>query len=98
MGTAVVAGWMDPKDEDKLIEWVCNCYRDLYRETDGVPVPGKQTGGCIIAHPDKDLANPKYNKSGLPWYEFYYQGNYPRLAAVKEKWDPYKIFRHTLSV
>jgi hypothetical protein len=98
MGTACVAGWMDPKDEPRFLEWVRNCYGDLYKETGGVPVPGKQTGGCIIAHPDNDLADPSLNKSGVPWHEFYYQANYPRLQRVKAKWDPDNIFRHTLSV
>lgn len=98
MGTACVAGWMDPNDEHKSMEWVRNCYSDLYKETGGVPAPGNQTGGCIIAHPDNDLADPAWNKSGVPWHEFYYQGNYPRLQAVKAKWDPCNIFRHKLSV
>ena len=98
MGTACAAGWMDPKDESRSVDWVRNCYSDLYKETGGVPVPNNQTGGCIIAHPDNDLADPVWNKSGVPWYEFYYQGNYPRLQTVKAKWDPCNIFHHKLSV
>jgi FAD/FMN-containing dehydrogenase len=96
--TACTAGWQDPAEEAKYLDWVRHCYRDLYKGTGGVPVPGNSTGGCIIAHPDNDLADPAWNESGVPWYAFYYQDNYPRLQAVKAKWDPLNIFQHTLSV
>ncbi|HTE12496.1 MAG TPA: BBE domain-containing protein, partial [Chitinophagaceae bacterium] len=92
------AGWQDPAEEAKYMDWVRHCYRDLYKGTGGAPVPGKNTGGCIIAHPDNDLADPAWNESGVPWYTFYYQDNYPRLQAVKAKWDPLNIFQHALSV
>jgi len=98
LGTACAVGWLDTKDEAKSMEWVRKCYSDLYRETGGVPVPGKQTGGCIIAHPDNDIADLNWNKSGLPWHTFYYQDNYPRLQKIKATWDPLNIFRHSLSV
>jgi hypothetical protein len=96
--TACVAGWINPEEENKYLEWVRNCYRDLYIQLGGVPVPGKNTGGCIIAHPDNDLADANWNKSGVPWHTFYYQDNYPRLQEAKTKWDPLNIFQHTLSV
>jgi hypothetical protein len=98
LGTACAVGWIDAKDAAKSMEWVRKCYSDLYRDTGGVPVPNKQTGGCIIAHPDNDIADPNWNKSGLPWHTFYYQGNYPRLQKIKATWDPLNIFRHSLSV
>jgi len=98
LGTACAVGWLDRKDEAKSMEWVRNCYNDLYSETGGVPVPGKQTGGCIIAHPDNDIADSNWNKSGLPWHAFYYQSNYLRLQKIKANWDPLNIFRHSLSV
>jgi len=95
---ACAVGWLNPEDEAKSMEWVRQCYRDLFAETGGVPVPGNQTGGCIIAHADNDIADPEWNKSGVPWYTLYYQGNYGRLQKVKETWDPLNIFRHRLSV
>jgi aclacinomycin oxidase len=98
LGTACAVGWLDAKDEAKSMEWVRKCYSDLYRETGGVPVPNQQTGGCIIAHPDNDIADPNWNKSGLPWHTFYYQDNYPRLQKIKATWDLLNIFRHSLSV
>ena len=98
LGTACAVGWQDAKDEAKSMEWVRKCYSDLYQETGGVPVPGTQTGGCIIAHPDNDIADLNWNKSGLPWHVFYYQDNYCRLQKIKATWDPLNIFRHSLSI
>jgi hypothetical protein len=98
MNTACVVGWLREEDREKSMEWVRKCYADLYEGTGGVPVPGKQSGGCIIAHPDNDMADPSWNKSGLPWSAFYYQDNYPRLQRIKARWDPCHIFKHALSV
>src|SRR5690349_7868903 len=39
----------------------------------------------LIDHPDTDLADPEWNKSGIPWHTLYYKGNYPRLQRVKSK-------------
>ncbi|HEV8082066.1 MAG TPA: BBE domain-containing protein [Chitinophagaceae bacterium] len=96
--TACVAGWLNPEEESKYLEWVRNCYKDVFNKTGGVPVPNMQLGGCIIAHPDNDLANPEFNKSGVPWHTLYYQDNYARLQKVKATWDPLNIFKHSLSV
>jgi len=96
--TACIAGWVNPEEENKYLEWVRTCYRDIYIHSGGVPVPDKNMGGCIIAHPDNDLADTHWNQSGLPWYTFYYQDNYARLQKVKAKWDPLNIFKHSLSV
>ena len=96
--TACVAGWVNPEEEKKYLDWVRNCYKDIFIDTGGVPVPGKQTGGCMIAHPDNDLDDPKLNQSGIPWHVFYYQDNYPRLRIIKAKWDPLNVFKHSLSV
>ncbi len=93
-----MAGWLNPEEESKYLEWVRNCYKDVFNKTGGVPVPNMQLGGCIIAHPDNDLANPEFNKSGVPWHTLYYQDNYARLQKVKATWDPLNIFKHSLSV
>jgi hypothetical protein len=96
--SACVAGWRDPAEEEKYFGWVRTCYQELFSNSGGVPVPGESSGGCIIAHPDNDMRDPAWNKSGIPWYTFYYQDNYPRLQEVKAKWDPLNIFHHALSV
>jgi len=96
--TACVSGWLDSEEESKYMEWVRNCYKDLFKDTGGVPVSNKQLGGCIIAHPDNDLADPELNKSGVPWHKLYYPDNYARLQKIKAKWDPLNIFKHSLSV
>lgn len=98
MATACNAGWMDPADEAKSLAWARSLYQELFAGTGGLPVPGGQAGGCLIAHPDADLADEQFNKSGVPWHVFYYLDNYQRLQRVKRKWDPLGIFRHVLSV
>jgi aclacinomycin oxidase len=91
-------GWTDPAEAEKYMDWSRSCYRDLFAETGGAPVPGTRTGGCIIAHPDNDLADPAWNNTGIPWHAFYYQDNYPRLQRIKATWDPLNIFHHALSI
>lgn len=98
LDTAVHAGWGDPKGEAPTLAWVRNLYRDLFANSGGVPVPNEQTDGCMINHPDTDLADPQWNQSGVPWYTLYYKENYPRLQQVKSKWDPLNIFHHALSI
>jgi len=95
---AVHAGWIDPKSEAPTLNWLRNFYGDLFTDTGGVPVPNEQTDGCMINHPDTDLADPQWNKSGIPWYTLYYKENYPRLQQVKRQWDPLNIFYHALSI
>jgi len=98
LDTACSAGWGDPRQEEGSIAWVRALYRDLYAATGGVPVPNEQTDGAMINHPDTDLADPAWNTSGVPWHTLYYKDNYPRLQAVKRKWDPLNIFQHALSI
>ncbi len=73
-------------------------YADIYRETGGVPVPNAINAGSYINYPDVDLADPAYNKSGVPWHDLYYLGNYPRLQQIKSTWDPRNVFHHKLSI
>jgi FAD/FMN-containing dehydrogenase len=96
--TACNAGWLDPKDEAVNMAWVRACYRELFAETGGVPVPGEAFDGAMINHPDADLADPEWNTSGVPWHALYYKDNYPRLQQIKARWDPRNVFHHALSI
>lgn len=98
MDIACNTGWMAPEGEAPSLAWVRSFYHELFAATGGVPVPNEQTAGCMINHPDTDLADPAFNQSGLPWTTLYYGDNYPRLQAVKAKWDPLNVFFHALSV
>ncbi|UCJ08886.1 FAD-binding oxidoreductase [Chitinophaga pendula] len=91
-------GWGDPAEEASAVAWVRHFYRELFAHTGGVPVPNEQAGGAMINHPDTDLADPEWNKSGVPWHALYYKENYPRLQKVKNQWDPLNIFHHALSI
>jgi aclacinomycin oxidase len=95
---ACTAGWGDPKDEPRTMAWVRAFYRDLFADTGGVPVPGGVADGAMINHPDVDLADPEWNRSGVPWSTLYYKDNYPRLQRVKARWDPLDVFHHALSI
>lgn len=95
---ACTAGWLDPAEEAKNLDWVRGFYRDLFGESGGVPVPGDRYEGSLINHPDTDLTDPAFNASGAPWSTLYYQGNYRRLQSIKARYDPRNVFRHALSV
>jgi hypothetical protein len=92
------AGWVDPADEKKSLDWVRAFYRELFAESGGVPVPGEAYDGAFINHPDIDLADPALNKSGVSWSTLYYRENYPLLQQIKGKYDPKNVFRHPLSI
>lgn len=96
--TSCVVGWGDPGDEARCLSWVRAFYAEMLADTGGVPAPGELCDGAMINHPDADLADPAWNRSGVPWPVFYYKDNYARLQAVKSRWDPRNVFRHALSV
>ncbi|MCQ4079754.1 FAD-binding protein [Streptomyces sp. RB6PN25] len=90
--------WPDEAGDDANLGWARSIYEDFFSTTGGVPVPNDATDGCYINYPDKDVADPHYNKSGVPWSTLYYKGNYARLQQVKRQWDPGNFFRHSLSI
>ena len=95
---ACSVGWMDPREEAESVRWVREFYRDLFAATGGVPVPNDRYDGTFINHPDVDLTDPAWNKSGVPWHALYFKENYPRLQRAKARWDPRNIFHHPLSI
>ncbi|MEV1085821.1 FAD-binding protein [Streptomyces sp. NPDC050211] len=90
--------WQDPAKDTANVDWLRRLYADVYRDTGGVPAPGGRSDGCFINFPDIDMADPKWNTSGIPWHRLYFGDNYRRLQAVKAKWDPRGVFGHPLSV
>lgn len=90
--------WQDEADDDYFLGWERDTFEGVFAATGGVPVPGEDADGCYINYPDKDMADPTRNTSGVPWSTLYYKGNYPRLQQAKLSWDPTDFFRHSLSV
>jgi aclacinomycin oxidase len=90
--------WSDPAEDGEHLSWLRELYRDVYADTGGVPVPGDVSDGAYINYPDVDLADPRWNTSGVGWHTLYYKDNYTRLQQVKARWDPGDVFRHALSV
>lgn len=90
--------WADPSQDDTYLSWVRSFFRDVYASSGGVPELGGISDGAFINYADVDYLDPRWNKSGTPWYTFYYKDNYPRLQQVKARWDPRNVFRHALSV
>jgi len=98
MTTSYSVGWMNPDDEARSLAWVRELYRDLFADSGGVPVPGDVADGALINHPDVDLADPAWNRSGVGFGALYYKSNYARLQEVKRRWDPRNVFHHALSI
>jgi hypothetical protein len=98
MDIACNGGWGDPEGESTTVNWIRGFYHDLFAHTGGVPVPNEQADGCMINHPDTELADPALNRSGVPWHYLYYKDNYARLQKVKTAYDPLNIFHHALSI
>ncbi|NJC70695.1 FAD-binding oxidoreductase [Planosporangium thailandense] len=92
-----VSFWTDEAEDPKHLAWIREFYRDVYADSGGVPVPNSITDGTFINYADVDLADPAYNTSGVGWERLYYKDNYPRLQAVKARFDPRNVFRHALS-
>ncbi|GAA2719491.1 MULTISPECIES: FAD-binding protein [Streptomyces] len=90
--------WMDPAQDELHLTWMREFYRDVFGDTGGAPVPNADHDGCYINYPDTDMADPRWNTSGVPWHTLYYKDAYPRLQRIKARWDPRDVFRHPLSV
>jgi aclacinomycin oxidase len=95
---ACTTGWRTADEDAGNLAWVRAFYRDLFAATGGAPVPGDAYDGALINHPDVDLADPAWNRSGVPWHSIYYGTNYPRLQRIKAQWDPLNVFHHVLSI
>jgi hypothetical protein len=90
--------WQDPAADAANVGWLQELYGAVFADTGGYPVPGDQGDGCYISNPDPDITDPAHNRSGTPWYTFYYKDNYPRLQRIKAAYDPCDIFRHAQSI
>ncbi len=79
--------WDDPTEDDAHVAWIRDFYRAMYGERG--PYPDGVFDGCYVNYPDVDLTD---------WQTLYYKDNYPRLQAVKARWDPLDVFHHAQSI
>ncbi|MFF0749077.1 FAD-binding oxidoreductase [Streptomyces sp. NPDC004267] len=90
--------WSDERRDERYMRWIRDWYQDVFAETGGVPAIDGVTDGTYINYPDTDMADPRYNRSRLPWHALFYKDNYRRLQKIKRRWDPTDYFRHSLSI
>ncbi|MEU1091510.1 FAD-dependent oxidoreductase [Streptomyces sp. NPDC005576] len=90
--------WQEESEDEFYLGWLRDTYEAFFSTTGGVPVIGDATDGCYINYPDRDVTDPRHNRSGVPWQTLYYKDNYPKLQQVKKRYDPSDFFRHSMSV
>lgn len=90
--------WADAADDAAHLAWLRRWYAGVYASSGGVPELSGTGGGAIINYIDADLLDETLNTSGVAWHELYFGSAYPRLQAVKAKWDPRDAFTHALAV
>ncbi|WP_406739035.1 FAD-binding protein [Streptomyces sp. NBC_00853] len=90
--------WQEESEDAFYLGWLRDLYEDFFSATGGVPLIDDSTDGCYINYPDRDVTDPRRNRSGVPWQTLYYKENYPRLQQVKRKYDPSDFFRHSMSI
>ncbi|MFF7635345.1 FAD-binding oxidoreductase [Kitasatospora sp. NPDC008050] len=90
--------WTTPADDAPNLAWLRQFYQDVYADTGGVPVPNRNTDGCYVNYADRDISDPAFNTSNVPWTTLYYKDNYPRLQQIKQQYDPRDFFRHRQSI
>ncbi|MEV7782526.1 FAD-binding protein [Kitasatospora sp. NPDC088351] len=88
--------WTDPAHDAAHLGYLRGLYRDVYRETGGIPEIGADTDGAYVNYPDVDLglagqADPAYQR-------LYYKENYARLQRTKKIWDEGEVFHHAQSI
>lgn len=90
--------WQEENEDEFYLGWLRGLYEDFFAATGGVPLIDDSTDGCYINYPDRDVTDPRRNRSGVPWQTLYYKDNYPRLQQVKRRYDPSDFFRHSMSI
>jgi FAD/FMN-containing dehydrogenase len=79
--------WHDPAEDARHLGWIRRFYDAMYGPRG--PWPDGVHDGCFVNYPDVDLKDYPY---------LYYKDNYPRLQAVKGRWDPLDVFHHAQSI
>ncbi|PKF49442.1 BBE domain-containing protein [Enterovibrio nigricans] len=95
--------------ETFFVEWINSAYKEIYKESGGVPEWGTSYEGCYFNYPDRALgintghdllpgevagSNPGITAA----QNLYFSESYvARLQAIKNKYDPNNYFIHAQS-
>ncbi|MEV8325546.1 FAD-binding protein [Kitasatospora sp. NPDC056731] len=88
--------WTDEAQDADHLAYLGGLYRDVYRETGGVPEIDTATDGAYVNYPDVDLGTA--DQPDPAYQRLYYKGNYPRLQRTKAYWDGAGVFHHAQSI
>ncbi len=88
--------WTDQAEDTAHLTYLSGLYRDVYRETGGVPEIDTATDGAYVNYPDTDLGTAYQPDPAYP--RLYYKDNYARLQRVKAYWDGEEVFHHAQSI
>jgi FAD/FMN-containing dehydrogenase len=79
----LIARWADPGESEIHFKWTRDLWEDLVPHT---------TGGVYVNSVGSEAAD------GATMIRSAYGANYPRLAQVKNKYDPTNLFRHNQNI
>ena len=99
--------WTDRAQDQKHTRWLRDFYYEVHHADgyNGTPYPASvakpnsRYEGCYIGYPDIDmLTGRQHGAANYHWGELYYGSLYDELVAIKNKYDPQKIFRFSMSL
>jgi len=99
--------WTDRSQDQKHVQWLREFYYAVHQADgyNGTPYPDSDAKpnsryeGCYIGYPDIDMLSGKQpGAAGYRWGELYYGSRYDELVAIKNKYDPGKIFQFSMAL
>lgn len=99
--------WTDQANDQKHVRWLREFYYAVHQAhgyngtpyPDSVANPNSRYEGCYIGYPDIDMLTGRQpGAANYHWGELYYGSVYKELVETKNKYDPGKIFRFSMSL
>jgi hypothetical protein len=93
------------KQADAHLQWINDCYADVYKHSGGTPNPAKDREGVVDGayynYPDDKLgthADGKIDEAMWLYFLENFRKNPRNLVAIKQHWDAENVFHHGQSV